>query len=256
MNNLRLIFYILLFFAAAGSAYEIRIWEDVTGSQYKGRFLRELFDKLTIETEDGGLKAFELKDLSELDQRYLRVMVPPKVEAEVISRSADVEPLPMALPRDDFSKKHQVTVHIEKKSQRPFTSRLRAEIFLIAEEVEGSNYILLDMTQKEFLLPTIQKGASVELKSNTVQTREFRDVISSEMKGEKYDGYLLVVSSLQGETVLVESNLPPWIEDPEVIRNLRELFITGAASVRSRHFDKTGKKVPPARPEHRSPATT
>jgi len=254
MCKLRLILLILLSFVLAGSAYEVRIWEDVDGNQVEGRFLREMFGKLTIEAEDGGTRGFNLEELSEVDQKYLRVVVPPKIEVEVRSKTESIPDRPQYLKRDEDTFEHQVTVVVTKKSQRPFTSRLKADIFLIAEEVEGSNHILLNRTENEFLLPTVTKGVEIEFKSSLVRTTVFRDIISQVMKGEDFQGYLVVISTLQDEIVLMDSNLPSWFEDPEIIENLRELSIRGAPSVRSRHFDKTGKKVPPPRPEYR-PAT-
>ena len=104
-------------------------------------------------------------------------------------------------------------------------------------------------------MPTISKGAEVELKSRIARTEQFRDEMSKAMKGEEFAGCLLVISTLEDEIVLMDSNLPSWIEDPQVIQNLRELSISGAPSVCSRHFDKTGKKVPPPRPAHSGPRT-
>lgn len=252
----KLRFILLIFFSVvlSGSAFELRTWEDTDGNQFEGRFLRELFGKLTIESEDGSTKVFRLENLSELDQKYLRVMVPPKIEANVKVQSAVIPPLEEPFIKKDLeNQKHKAVVSITKKSQRPFTSRLRGEIFLIAQEVEASNYVLLNRTEVDFLLPSVSKGAEVTFESTPAKTVIFRDTMSSAMKGEESVGYLLVISTLQGETVLMDSNLPSWIEDENVIENLRDLAIRGAASVCSRHFDKTGKKIPPPRPAQRGP---
>lgn len=255
MSSFRLILLLLFCSVMTGSAYELRVWEDTDGNRFEGRFLRELFGKLTIEGEDGSTQTFELEKLSELDQRYLRVKVPPKIEVEIKIKSSSVAPRQMATVREVSYEDYQAAIVITKKSQRPFTSRLKAEIFLVAKEVEGSNYILLDRTEREFLMPTVSKGSELELKSRIVRTTKFRDLMAGEMKGEEFAGSLAVISSMEGEIVLVETTLSPsWFKDPQVINNLRELSITGAPSIRSRHFDKTGKKVPPPRSAHRGPA--
>lgn len=247
-----LLFWILFSFVPAGSAYELRVWEDVDGNRFEGRFLRELFGRLSIEAEDGSTRTFELKKLSELDQKYLRVMVPPEMQTEVRTKSIPAPPRPATDRQEVFYDDHQATVLITKKSQRPFTSRLKVEIFMVAEEIEGDHYILLDRTEKEILLPTISKGAEFEFKSRIVRTMRFRGAISEQIKGEEFCGYLLVISTMQGDIVLTKSNLPALFEDPQVITNLQALSIAGAASVRSRHFDEAGRNVPPPRPEHRS----
>ena len=65
--------------------------------------------------------------------------------------------------------------------------------------------------------------------------------------GTEYEGYLVVISSKAGDIVYVETSLSTWIEDPQVIENLRELYMAGAADWISRLFDKEGKKIPPPR---------
>jgi len=253
MYNLRLILWILFSFVLAGFAYEVRAWEDLDGNQFEGRFLREMFGKLTVEGTNGNPKVFHLEELSELDQKYLRVRVPPKIKVEVTIESKQIPDRPMFLVAEEETTDYQATVRITKKSQRPFTSRLKLETFLVAEELQGSNRILLNRTEDEFLLPAVTKGAEVELKSQRARTEVFRGVMSRALKGEDFEGYLVAVSTLQDEIILIKSNLPSWAETPEVIKNLRELSIRGAPSVRSRHFDKTGRKVPPPRPSPCAP---
>jgi len=208
--------------------------------------------ELTVEGTNGNPNTFQLEELSELDQKYLRVMVPPKLAVDVKTQSKLIpHKEAFDITTIDETYKNMATVLITKKSQRPFTSRLKIEVFLIAEEVEDSNYILLNLTAGDFILPSVTKGAEVEFETRPVKTVIFKDVISDAMKGEDFAGYLVVVTTLQDEIVLMDSNISKWLKDPEVIENLRELAIRGAPSPRSRHFDQTGKKVPPPRPAHK-----
>jgi hypothetical protein len=179
-------------------------------------------------------------------------MVPPDLEAEVRTQSTLIPPRKQFFKRDETTEDHVVSAIITKKSQRPFTSRLNAEIFLIGEEVEGDNHILLSRTEGSLLLPTA-RNSEVEFKSSTTRTIRFRDVVSDEFKGELYQGYLLLITSQQGDMLLMESNLPSWMQESAVVENLRALSIRGAASVRSRHFDESGNKVPPPRSRYAAP---
>ena len=145
MCKLRFLLWIVFSFALAGSAYESRIWEDVNGNQFEGRFVKELFGKLTIKAEDGTEKVFLLEDLSELDQKYLRTQVPPKMDISVTYKEVDIEPRPAIMMRVILTKDSQLTIEITKKSQRPFTSRLKAEIMVIAEECVSGDPVLMDM---------------------------------------------------------------------------------------------------------------
>lgn len=251
MFKMRLIFWVFVSFVLAGSAHELRIWEDVNGNQFEGRFVKELFGKMTVEAEDGTKKVFLLDDLSKLDQKYLRTMVPPKMDITVTHKEVDVQTRPAIMMRVILTRDFQFTVKITKKSQRPFTARLKAEIMLIAKECVTGDPVLMDITSNEFLFPEVTKNATVEMKSRMVRMEKSQqNNLDGGYAGQEYEGYLVVVSTLDGDIVYVESSLPKWFEEPEVIENLRELWIAGRPSWFSRIFTKEskGKKVPPPRP--------
>ena len=124
MSKIRWVLLLFIFFVLIGSAYELRVWEDLDGNQFEGRFVKEMFGKLTVEAEDGSTKTFELEKLSELDQKYLRVKVPPKMAVDVQTQHNSIAPRPMTrIKREIILDAYQATVLIAKKSQRPFTSR-------------------------------------------------------------------------------------------------------------------------------------
>ena len=85
---------------------------------------------------------------------------------------------------------------------------------------------------------------------------------ASPKEGDWYDQekneWVMVVKGRAGlrfegedEIIVMDSNFAKWLEDEDVVENLRELSIRGAPSPRSRHFDKTGKKIPPPRPAYK-----
>ena len=248
---------VVLLFALTAGAFEVRVWETANGDQFKGRFVREVLDKLIIEKEDGTTETVEVEDLSELDQKYARTMVPPELDAKVSRKSRQGRKRPdsysnMPIIINDYT----ISVELKKKSQRPFTSRLKAEIFMIAEENISGNYVLMHKTDAEFLFPLKKKNAVVELTTPPVRMKIYPGGFLGGMGpgtriGQDYAGYLLVVSTLQGDICYTDSSprsLRPLVEDPEVINNLRDLWIQGRPLWLSRLFDKTGKQIPPPRP--------
>jgi hypothetical protein len=247
MRKKNLILFIACVCALAGQAYELRDWEDANGNRFKGRFVRELFGKLTIEDNDGNLETLAIEELSDVDKKYIRVMIPPKIEVEIRTKSRRMKKRPATNVQDDIEEVHSIVAQIAKKSQRPFTSRLNIEAFVVAEEVEGDNYILLGRFEDSFLLIE-EKDYQYTFESKPVLTTQFTDICSESRKGELYDGHVLIITSQEGEQILLDSNLPTWMQQPELLDKLRKLSARGAPSLRSRHFDKNGEKVPPPRP--------
>jgi hypothetical protein len=236
---------------------EFRTWEDIRGKKYEAEFVRELMDKVTLRTADGQEVRIPVEEFSERDQLYMRVNIPP-----VFTVDFKRDPLVAPTPRGDWEEYVKTecliaggTAVITKTSNREFTSRLKAELFLIAEEAEidSDNYILLTKTDSSFLF---EPGKPHTFKAKPYTMRKYYQYgyfYSNQERGEVYAGYLLVVSDRNGKILTTKTDLGNWIEDPAVIQNLRDLAIRGAASIRSRHFDKAGKKAKVPRCIDKSP---
>jgi hypothetical protein len=229
---------------------DYRVWEDQDGNRYEAEFVRELFDKVTLREKSGKEHRLALEELSEIDQKYIRVMVPPNmsVEARV---DTTIKPKPvetMDLDRDQ-TWIHVGKVEITKKSRRAFTSRLYASMYLIAEELDGDNYILLSKTESDFLFDLdFQNTHSFE--TDPVETRQFAEYNGIQRRGEEDVRYLLVIRDAQGNIVLTDTDDGDWLMQPAVIEALDELYIRGKGSVYSRHFDQTGQKTMVPRPKY------
>jgi len=249
MKKISLILGFLAVCTLAVSAYELRVWEDVDGNKTTGRFSRELFGKLTIEKEDGSVVTLGIKDLSDVDKKYIRVMIPPKIDAVVRDESRRLPKRPAAYARNDIEDDDYLVAEITKKSQRPFTSRLNIETFLIADEHESDNYVVLGHFTDDFLLVQ-EKDYSYTYRSPTARCTLFDQIGNGQRKGEDFKGHIFIITSQQGDVVFMHSNLPSWMSEPEMIKKLRALSIRGAPSICSRHFNKDGEKVLPPRPAY------
>ena len=228
---------------------EVRVWEDKSGHKYEAEFVRELFDKITLLDTKGKEHRLAVDDLSENDQKYIRVMVPPQLQVDCKASTGSF-PVPWDLWHEDNATMASITgeVTVQKISKRPFTSGLKAEVYLIAREVDGKNYILLSKAESSFLLSE-QKEYKHVFKSEPVVTRAYTEYNGIQRRGEEYLGHLVVVLDARGNTVDVKSDIGEWIMAPDVVVALRDLAVRGAASIRSRHFDKTGHKVEVPRPK-------
>lgn len=242
--------YLLYFTLLAGlsaGAGEFRTWVDKKGNKYEASFVREMFDKVTLQDAQGKETRLAVDDLSEHDQLYLRVMVPPEIGIK-FSKKTEPAPKPWELYDldNDASFLVSATVEIFKKSKRPFTSRLSAELFLIAKQYEGDKYLLLSKTESSFLLNDGNNNVQI-IKADPVQVSVFTEY-NEDRRGWEYLGYLIAVSDARGNIVQVSTDIN-WLSDK--VENLREIYLRGGASLYSRFFDKENvKKVQPPRPAY------
>jgi hypothetical protein len=235
-------------FFSVVQASEIRVWEKNNGEKIEAQFVDEMFGKMILRKSDGKEVAVPVEALSEHDQKYLRVMVPPKVSIDFEKHEWPYKKPPELWATSDIVEWIKGTVTIRKMSKRVFTSRLYAELFLIAKEVDGNHHILLQKTDTSFLLGDHNDNQHV-FSSEPVTVRKYDEQGPSSWRGEIYDGYLIVVSDKNGTILTTKTDYPgQWIQTPEMIANLRELWIKGSASIRSRHFDEKGKKAAVTRP--------
>ena len=233
-------------FAAMFSGFaEMRTWVDREGNEYKAEFIRELFDKLTLRDEQGKEFRVAVEDLEENDQLYLRTQVPPRIEINFSENSTWIpyETIEPAMPTS-YIKTQRVApvIKLKKISRRPFTSSLKLELFLVATERDGENYVLLSHSEFKVLFGRGLNDEQV-FRAKPVDVVNFQAVDHTTRRGEDYHGYVLVLSNVKGEASIIQSDIGDWIEDPDVIQNLRDLAVKGAASLYSRHFDKTGSKT-------------
>jgi uncharacterized protein YodC (DUF2158 family) len=121
---------------------------------------------------------------------------------------------------------------------------LYVELYLIGEVIEDTEteWLLLEKAEGSFLLNDENDNQYV-MKAKPVECAEWKDYGNMEqLRGEKYKGYMIVIRDRAKNIVTVKSNLPEWMTKSEVIANLRDLYAR-SGSLRSRYFDKEGKKA-------------
>ena len=133
-------------------------------------------------------------------------------------------------------------VKLKQVSADAYNHELEVEFFAIGEEIDGDNYILLDH-QDSCFTPNEENGRSYEFKGKTVPVYEKTipedEGIFGQRRGDKYSGYLVVVTGESG--VIVDHRASrKWLID--ILGNLRRLPVGS-------HFDKSGARVSPPRPD-------
>ena len=128
------------------------------------------------------------------------------------------------------------SARLKQVSAGEYNHELQVEFFAIGEQIEGDNYILLDRQRSRFT-PNLENGRSHTFAGRKVILRS--SVIFRERRGQKYGGYLVVVTDKRG-MIVDHGASHKWLLD--IVNNLRQLPV-------GRHFDKTGTRVEPPRPE-------
>lgn len=228
------------------AASEMRTWVTTNGVSYTAEYVVDLFDKVTLRDAEGKEVRIPVGAFSEFDQKYMRVMVPPEMEIKFDVKRNEIPPPKAIGLRFNRRESIDARVTVRKVSNRLFTSSLNLEIFLVGTAFENESYILLSKSDFKFLFG-LDFDSTREFKLDQFIVSDFIDDTHIDHRGEKYLGYLAVITDARGNIVKTQSDIGDWIRDPSVIDELRNLSVRGVTSIRSRYFDKTGRKVPPPR---------
>ena len=228
---------------------EMRTWTTAKGASYTAEYVAELFGKVTLRDAAGKEVRIPVDEFSEHDQKYLRVMVPPEMEIKFDKKNNVFPPRKMIGERFNERASIESRATVRKISSRLFTSSLNLEIFLVGTAIENRSYILLSKSDFKFLFGP-EAGSTREFKLDPVVIADFIDDTHFSHRGERYLGYVAVISDARGNIVKTQTDIDAWIESPAVIEELRKLAVRGAPSLRSRYFDKTGRKVDPPRTQY------
>jgi hypothetical protein len=223
---------------------EMRVWEDKSGNPVKAEFERELFGSVELRRPDGSLYSIPLENLSELDRKYIRTQIPPEIELEVRTQKRAKERNPNTTRaayeqfRDDIN---VVTANVEirQKSQAVFTGTLRAEVYLIGEEVATPD--IYRLAGKEAAQVQFTEQNKKRFKFETSADFRVYEEYNYDMRGAEYAGYLVVLLDPMGNIMKTDTDLS-WLEDSE-IDDLRKFYVDS-------FFDEDCRKRSVPRPRY------
>ena len=221
---------------------KMRMWAGVDGKFMEAKFVAVIGDKVVLKDARGKQRKIPLAQLSDEDRLFTELARPPKFNIDFSKKSSQ-----RSIDKGPYN--HGGIIWLEKVCDFVFTTKLRqrsagkynhelkVEFFAIGEEIDGDNYILLDRQTSRFT-PTKENGQSHSFHGVPValHVRDWSQI--SMYRGQKYGGYLVVVTDSRGKVVDVGSS-HKWL--PGLLSKLREFPV-------SRHFDKTGARVAPPRP--------
>ena len=246
---MRNLVFILSIFLACGSSYaESREWTTLDGRSFKAEFSLRMGSDAVFKTEQGKQVRIPVDQLSKTDQKFIMLETPPDLEMS-FSRTTDKRRYPVGYNGNETKNPtafyNQFMVKIRQRSAGEYNLPLHLEYFVIGEEVDGDNYILLDHQELDFTLTTKNKRTYVA-QGDPVQIINYTwiEKVGSPLvmeRGEKYGRYLVIITDTRGDIVAYRTP-SDWLFD--VAENLRTVPV-------NRHFDKTGTRVGPPRPPTR-----
>ncbi len=219
-----------------------RTWTGTDGKMLEAEFVATIGDKAVLKDSRGRQRKIPLAQLSGEDRLFIELANSPKFNIDFSKQSSQtiVEKGPFAYPGAEWTPRfydYVFSTRLKQSSAGEYNHELHIEFFAIGEEIDGNNYILLDRQESDFT-PTKENGRSHSFSGDKLRL-EVRDWSQVSMyRGQKYGGYLVVVTDSRGEVIDVGSS-HNWL--PDLTDKLRELPL-------GKHFDKTGTRVYPPSP--------
>jgi len=218
----------------------MRHWTLKNGKSVDAELVVQIGDNTVLKSTRGKQVKIPTRAFSEEDLDYLELASPPTLKI-IFLKDTDTYnfkeiPNPMTPPV-----MYEITagVKIKKINQKPYTKELRVELFSIASEIDGDNFVLLDRQTAKYT-PSEENGGIYELWGKKAYMKDYLDADapgSGNRRGEKLKGHMIVVTDERGE-IIAQDISNDWMLD--IIDFLRTFPI-------GRHFNKEGERVYPPR---------
>jgi hypothetical protein len=219
-----------------GSRHEMREWTLKSGRTVKAKLVTRIGGNVSLKNRKGRIVKVPIDQFSEEDRTYIQLEMPPRLDIN-FSKSSKQRVFPFTLsqeiPRSSY---FTFKTAIKKASTKPYHQELTAEYFAIGQEFSGATHKLLDYRKESFFLNR-KNGGMFEFSGKPVEVLDYASK-NGQRRGDKYEGYLVVVSDVRGKIVAHSESSPKFFEH---LGNLRKVPV-------GRYFDDTCKRVPPSRP--------
>ena len=219
----------------------VRMWTRTDGKTMEAGFVTVIGDKAVLKDSRGRVKKIPLVQLSGEDREFIELALPPTFNIDFSKQSNQrilkQSPYNPTAPPKILDYVFGTT--LTQTSAGEYNHDLQVEFFAIGEEIDGDNYILLDRQQSQFV-PSKENGLSHSFHGDPVELMDWRLWSgATQRRGQKYGGYLVVVTDERGE-VIAHASPYKWIF--EKLENLNQVPV-------GKHFDKSCTRVFPPRPK-------
>ncbi|RKX39569.1 MAG: hypothetical protein DRP64_14075 [Verrucomicrobia bacterium] len=213
----------------------LRTWNGTDGKTMEAKLLTVIGDKAVLESPDGRQRKIPIDRFSAGDRKFIELANPPKFNIDFSKQSSQriIKDSPIISGSPPKVLDYVFSARLAQTSAGVYNHELKVEFFAIGEETNGDNFILLDRQETHFT-PTNENGRSHTFRGNKVTLLQtFAYDRRGEIRGQKYGGYLVVVTDARGRTI-DHGTSNKWLLG--MLDQLRELPLKC-------HFDKTGTRV-------------
>jgi len=220
-----------------GSKSKMRAWSLKDGHTVKAELVTRIGSKVTLKNKRGKTIKIPVNQFSEADRAYIQLEMPPQLDINFSKKSSQrIYPFTLSqeIPRSSY---FTFKTTIKKESTKPYHQELTAEFFAIGQEFSGATHKLLDYRKESFFLNK-KNGNRFEFSGKPVEVLDYASK-NGQRRGDKYEGYLVLVSDVRGEIIAHAASSPKFFEH---LDNLRKVPV-------GRNFNDDGKRVPPSRPK-------
>ncbi len=218
-----------------------RTWTLNSGKNFEAEYVMVIGGNVVLKSEREKVIKVPLSKFSAADLKVLELLNPPDLKLDFKKHTSRFEvllnPKATAIPT---AQNFAGGVVVKQQTMKEYTHPLRIEMYVIAGDYDGNNFILLDRQIEGFMLTTENKKI-FELKGDSKVLRRYDDY-GGVVRGEKYQGHMILVYDQRGE-IIAQKLTHTWLLD--LVEPLRLLPI-------GRHFNKEGKRVHPPRPKFSS----
>jgi len=192
---------IILFTFFLSLTIEARIWKDKKGNEIEAELMSMQAGKVFLKTSKGKTLRISKKSLCEADQKFLATAIPPKVKID-FKKSQDRR-------SDGYYVYMTGEITITKKSSPTYSGKLKATLIMIGKYENKTAFLILDKVSKTF---TFNDSKIFVLEGNL-----FKMYNSYYYDGQKYIGYIALITDADGKLVEVKSNRKEFLKDYEKI---------------------------------------
>jgi hypothetical protein len=227
--------------AMAGTCFAQQLWSLNDGKTFEGEFVTVIGHDVVFRNSKGKDVKIPFDRISAESRRQIELEQPPALKFSFVNKTVKKN-FPSGI-NDHTQRPPEIRSHygikIKQTSAGKYNHELKLELFVIGQERIGDKYILLDRNDSSFSL-TKENNRMYEFRSDREVALQNYVVYFHEdqTRGEKYHGYLAVVTDVRGEEIGVSAT-HDWLY--ENVENLRKLSI-------GNYMDETCTRTFPTRP--------